>query len=416
MLALLVMGIGCSSRGAGRGAESDTRDSVWLSSLGFVHLEADTLSDPTGSLDGVLGALGRLAEGQTPAGEMPTVVSVVHYGDSHIQAGFLTGPVMRRMALHYGSAGRGLVVPHKLSGRNEPRDYSITASVLPSFKQVLIERGAAGSVGVGGVSVGAPAGARYRIQVLPTDEDGGVDYRFSRVLVFHDSLAPMVEATVPTDESGDDLFRPYTSLINLYRPTDTLELTTRREGQFADGPIFGFSLENDSSGVIYHSVGINGACYLHWGRADEAIRQGEALNPNLIIVSLGSNEASGSNFVDEVFRREVDSFVSRLQAAHRGVPILLTTPPEAMRRVRGGRVPNANFERVQSVLTEYARTEGLALFDLYGATGGKGSALLWQSAGLLGRDGIHYTPEGYAVQGALLFRAIDRAVRNVKSK
>lgn len=411
--ALLVAGVGCSSRGVAHAEEGDTRDSVWLASLGFVHLAGDTLVDPTGSMRGVLEALARLGK-QTSDGELPEVVSVVHYGDSHVQAGFLTGPVMRRMAVHYGSAGRGMVIPFKLSGSNEPRDYAISASTKALEKQLLLDRSAAGKIGVGGVAVELPVGTRYRIQIFPTDEDMGVDYRFARVVAFHDSLAPMIEAVQPVDESGDDIFRPYTTLINLYELTDTLELTTRREGVFARGPIYGFSLENNASGVLYHALGVNGACYLHWGRAVAAIAQGEALAPNLIVVSLGSNEAAGSNFVDEVFRREVDSFVSKLRATHPGVPILLTTPPEAMRRGRNGRVPNNNFERVRDVLAAYAQSEGLALFDLYGATGGAGSSLMWQSADLLAKDGIHYTVEGYRAQGALLFRAIDRAVQRAK--
>ena len=48
----------------------------------------------------------------------------------------------------------------------------------------------------------------------------------------------------------------------------------------------------------------------------------------------------------------------------------------------------------------------MAFIDLYGATGGEGSAESWAEYGLMGRDRIHYTEEGYRVQGLLIYNAL----------
>ena len=55
------------------------------------------------------------------------VVSILHLGDSHIQAGFFSGAVRDSLQAVFGDAGRGLVAPLKLLGTNEPPDYTITS-------------------------------------------------------------------------------------------------------------------------------------------------------------------------------------------------------------------------------------------------------------------------------------------------
>ena len=46
------------------------------------------------------------------------VVNILHLGDSHIQAGFLSGQMMSRFQSDFGNAGRGLIVPLKLIKSN----------------------------------------------------------------------------------------------------------------------------------------------------------------------------------------------------------------------------------------------------------------------------------------------------------
>ena len=90
--------------------------------------------------------------------------------------------------------------------------------------------------------------------------------------------------------------------------------------------------------------------------------------------------------------------------------ILLTTPPECYRRVYVNKkrtyVRNDNTERAAKTIVDVARREGLACWDMFSATGGKGSCTKWHKAGLMGRDRVHFTKEGYREQGTLLYRAL----------
>ena len=50
-------------------------------------------------------------------------VNIIHLGDSHIQADFLTNVVRKNLQREFGNAGRGLVVPARVAGTNEPLNF-----------------------------------------------------------------------------------------------------------------------------------------------------------------------------------------------------------------------------------------------------------------------------------------------------
>ena len=74
---------------------------------------------------------------QNDTDTVPRVVAMVHIGDSHVQAGFLTEAVRLPLQRRFGDAGRGLVVPLKLAKTNEPRDYSVVADGSWNFSRCV---------------------------------------------------------------------------------------------------------------------------------------------------------------------------------------------------------------------------------------------------------------------------------------
>lgn len=57
-------------------------------------------------------------------------------------------------------------------------------------------------------------------------------------------------------------------------------------------------------------------------------------------------------------------------------------------------------------LNKYCQQNGLAYLDLFHIMGGINSSRLLDDANLLQRDRIHFTIEGYTLQGLLIFNAI----------
>ena len=65
-------------------------------------------------------------------------VSILHFGDSHIQADGFSGVVRTELQKKYGSAGRGLVFPYRLAKTNHPRDlYSQTNALWQAKRNIL---------------------------------------------------------------------------------------------------------------------------------------------------------------------------------------------------------------------------------------------------------------------------------------
>lgn len=54
-----------------------------------------------------------------------TSVTILHIGDSHIQADVLTDRVRKHFWNRFGSGGRGLITPLKICGTNEPDRKSV---------------------------------------------------------------------------------------------------------------------------------------------------------------------------------------------------------------------------------------------------------------------------------------------------
>jgi hypothetical protein len=70
---------------------------------------------------------------------------------------------------------------------------------------------------------------------------------------------------------------------------------------------------------------------------------------------------------------------------------------------------------VAKALLAIAEERGIACFDLFAATGGKGSSKNWYQGKWMARDRIHFTRNAYHQQGALLYRAIMNSKNNRQS-
>lgn len=411
VLAATVMLCSCGAGETGSQGEPVQSDSLFIATYPFVNTAADTLFDPAGNLKPFYDKLRGLDSIRTtPTDTLPTDgprrVNIIQFGDSHIQGGVIPDIIMRHLHARFGNAGRGMVVPHKLSGSNEPRDYAIRA--VPGkcgewASARVVNAKCALPIGISGVSVQSSA-AENRLLLYTLPAEDGLDYSFNKVRVFHGKYAPIIEAndSLSAGLSAPDIIYDFNTDIDLVACVDSLELHTHADGKFSKGPVYGFSLENGRDGVLYHAMGVNSACYLHWGKQEEIVRQSAALDPDLILLSMGSNEASGANFNDDVFYREIDRFVTPLRETNPAASILLTAPAQAFRKGR----PNPNFANVSRVLKKYAQDKGVAFIDVYTATGGEGSAQHWAEHNLMGRDKIHYTTEGYRIQGLLIYNAL----------
>ena len=352
-----------------------------------------------------------------------TVLTIVHLGDSHIQAGYYSGRMMRLLQEQFGNAGRGWIAPFKLSKTNEPDDYFISSSVREWVTGRCIQSNKKCPVGIGGIGIQSVSPSiNLDVRIAPNN---GAGYSFNQAILYRgEKSMPMLPAGKMKDSIETILSQTacapgvITDTFRISGLIDTLQLQSTRRKQGTDKLLpassfknlyYGFNLTNGQPGILYHSVGVNGAMYVNYTDEDY-VRQLALLNPSLLIISLGTNETFGRRFNRSEFAGQIETFISLVKKQMPHTAILLTTPPECYKRVYVNKkrtyVRNENTERAAKAIVDVARREGVACWDLFAATGGKNSSAKWHKAGLMGRDRVHFTKEGYQEQGTLLYRAL----------
>ncbi|RYY53879.1 MAG: hypothetical protein EOO09_16385 [Chitinophagaceae bacterium] len=331
-------------------------------------------------------------------------VSVVHIGDSHIQADFLSGEVRKNLQDFFGNAGRGLVFPYQLAQSNAPGDIIASSNTSWTFNRIAHPE-IPQPAGISGFGIRTSAtGANIRLS-LRQDFNRGYQ-SFSRLKFFLDSSSTsgwILEAE-PNDvpyvlkrEEGDSAVYQQVDLPMAASSFSMAALPGQGPRDF-----YGVSLETATPGVLYHTIGVNGARYDQYNIAPLFWRQLPALKADLYIISLGTNEAQRAAFAEQAFLREFNQFITRLRTASPGAAILVTTAPDSYK----GRYSNKVLKALNQSLAAETNKLYLPTWDLYKITNGFGSAYSWSRRGLMSRDRIHFTAEGYRLQGQLLFNAV----------
>jgi len=319
----------------------------------------------------------------------------------------------------FGNAGRGWIAPLKLAKVNEPKDYRITS---PAVKEWTIGRCTQKEPGcpwgLGGIGI-QPRSKTVDFVISLTPEHVA-DYAFNELCLYRDEKAlplfPAGEDTAWVQTAREREPRVSDMVVDTFRLSciaDSLHLYgSALQDAPAAGCYYGFSLRNGQPGILYHSIGHNGAMFVNYTRP-EYVRQLSLLKPSLLIITLGTNEAfSVVNFRTSDFVAQVDQFLSYVKEYLPSTAILLTTPAESYRHTRNGYVRNENISKAAAAIVAYAEEKEMACFDLYRATGGANSCTRWQEAKLLGRDRVHFTVEGYYEQGKLLYKGLIRLKMN----
>ena len=116
-----------------------------------------------------------------------------HLGDSHIQAGYYSGKVMRLLQAQFGNAGRGWIAPFKLSRTNEPDDYFISSSVREWVTGRCIQTNKKCPVGIGGIGIQSVSPSiNLDVRIAPNN---GAGYSFNQAILYRGEKAmPMLPA------------------------------------------------------------------------------------------------------------------------------------------------------------------------------------------------------------------------------
>jgi lysophospholipase L1-like esterase len=341
------------------------------------------------------------------------VTRVLHYGDSPTTADLITADARALLQKQFGDAGSGFVLiarPWAWYGHRgvemDGSHWKIDVAGATEMKDGLHGLGAASFRG----SAGAVAHWRLKdaahssVEVAYLEEPGGGSFSME--------ADGMVIGSADTD--GEQA-PGYASFMI---PPDSKDFTLRVTS--GSVRLYGADFRKAGAGVVYSSLGINGASVTLLARAMNGPHWSAQLQhykPDLVVVAFGTNESGFPSFVDGQWGRELTAAVRRIQAAVPGASILLMSPMDRGARKDDGEIGTIEaLPRLVEIESKVAAEMGVAFFNTFQAMGGEGTMGKWYNGEprLVGADFIHPMPLGARIVGELLYNALQEGYNGYK--
>ena len=345
-------------------------------------------------------------------GAKADAVRILHLGDSHIAADYITRTVRARLQARFGDGGRGFVAADQKAiygGRRLSRkgwrrlravDSPATQDDNPAF-------------GVSGVVLESTrAGAEAVYQLSPQDREAVIYFRAH-------STSPPLSASADGLKLGQQVTNTPVDATAIWRvdvdlpPPPPTELMIRAEGEGAK--IFGISFETKTAGILYDAVGPVGADAQVWSSidVDSFTEHARSLGPSLVVLMVGGNDAlalrQGRRSGDDV-SQQLRKTIQRLRRAVPRSDCLIFGPIDAAERTKEGTfTTKAYIPEVVAIERRVALEEGCAFWDAFSAMGGMGSFGRWLKAGIMNPDLVHPRSKGGDLLGHLFARALGAA-------
>jgi lysophospholipase L1-like esterase len=336
-------------------------------------------------------------------------VKVVHIGGSHIQADMWSDRMRQRLQHFFPGteATRGLLFPFNMARTNNPYNYHTEyTGQWESCRNVQWNR--ACDLGLTGISATTrDSSCRIKVFFRGTDYP---QYEFNRVRIFRDTdstsyAVNVVNAGVASVSKTDTAEGNSTFELATFQNFIELEIKKTHPAQ-NHFTLYGISLESEDPGFVYSAIGVNGAATKSYLRCTLFEKQLKVVAPDLVIFSVGINDANTTDFDTHLFERNYDSLLVRVHRAAPEAVVLLTTNNDTYYQKK---YPNRNAEKVRTSMLKIAKKHNAAVWDLFEVMGGLGSIKDWIAAGLANSDKIHLLKPGYELVADFMFNALMQA-------
>ena len=219
----------------------------------------------------------------------------------------------------------------------------------------------------------------------------GNSYQIDKISFnYNPDFENLIEKIADYQFSGDK------TLVQLSEPLNTFLMKTNAN---SGNVFYGFQfLKNVNKGVVFNTVGVNGATYGDFLKYSLQIEQLNSIQPDLVMISLGTNE-SLSSITKEDFQKNISDLVSKFKEQNPNLPILLISPTD-------NRLKSQKIKEIVSWIEESSQLNKVAFFNLYEATGGSGYFKKALNKKEANTDGVHFLRPGYEFQAEKIWTAI----------
>lgn len=336
---------------------------------------------------------------------------VFHIGGSHIQADFYSNRLR-----HYlqnistkAKGQRGFIYPYRMAKTNNPLNYKVTFD--GEWKGYRCSRNDSVAWGLSGVSSkfkdsisNITIKANYKNYSENT-------YDFNKLRVFYNEWSDDYAVTVSNNSLVTSQTRnseAHYIEFTLNSTVSELDICVRKTTNSADSEflMMGLELMNNNPGIEYTTIGVNGASFAFYNRAEFFEQQLLLYKPDLFIISVGTNDTYTLNFDAKQYKTYYEQLILSIQKANPNCAILLTVPNDSFYKKQ---FANPNTKVAAQVIYELSEKYHMAVWDFYEVMGGYVSSQKWYNNKLMPKDRIHFTRKGYDIKADLLFKALINA-------
>jgi lysophospholipase L1-like esterase len=343
-------------------------------------------------------------------------VSIVHFGDSHVQLGYAQQITRDYLQHDFGRGGRGLIFPYAIAKTYSQSDYVSKftgnweyASSIQEYPKIPL--------GVGGFVVKtSDAQPSFTISFnseLPKKNNWiELFYRLQSNSVpvsIHIDKYQYSDVLVPSNNKNI----PNVLRINVQDIQDTLHLVfdiPQGDKNFLE--IYGMNIESSESGITYHNAGVGGANYGAILAQSYFEIQLEALKPSVVILDYGTNDILYKNQVPPNLETKIIQTIAKVRVAQPNAIILLMSPQDMFFKGRN----ISSLKELNQLLKKLAMQNNCLFYDWYRISGGAEAMKAWVSYGIGRNDHIHLTNKGYFLKGFLLAQAFENSINTVEHR
>lgn len=399
-------------------------------------------------------------------------VNIVHIGDSHIQADLFTGVIRKKLQEKFGNAGCGFSFPHSLAKTNGGHYVRYTSNASwSSRKNISTPDGTV--IGLSGIGLSTREDFAIELNVRDTSYEfntikiitpknkplfdvatsskeikleSTVPKKITHKIKSGEVLGSIAEKydvsiaqlkklnglksdniragrtlKIPTNEKQKKVVKrsefiplgltgdAFSNYYHSDQPLSKLYLLPNKEAK--EYNLSGLVLEKDEPGVLYHSIGVNGAKCSDYNKYPLFFEQLPALQPDLVIISLGTNE-SFDKMTAQDYMVQLNLFIDNVRTKNPDTAILVITPPPSLFKKK---YPNTFAADYAKNILMQETAKNYVSWDMFSVIGGLFSVPRNAAKGLISTDRVHYTREGYEKQGRQFAKAFIDAYNNFKT-
>lgn len=333
-----------------------------------------------------------------------SVVKILHLGDSHTQMGYFPGKVREALQARFGGKGIGIFFPNSLCSGYNPVGLDISSKTQWECEKVL------------NLKSNIPLGI-VGLAMQSSDSVCTLNFAFKdkkklveEFTVFHENLGEEMEVVCAEGKVNTYSFSAKSAMtkVVLKNPKSEVLLHFRRKKDSKPFVLYGLSVNSEiSKGINYNTFGVSGGQYRFLAEnAPLMVEQMEAFKPDLLIISLGTNDAYLKDIKSEGYEEMLTKLIQSLKKVSPKTEFILTTPPDTEYNKNK---PVSREIVIQGILNVGKSTQ-CAVWNFNEAMGGENTFKKWQKLKLASKDGLHFNTEGYYLQGQLFNVALAKAM------